>query len=198
MPKTETGPRSRHVGLIGRKVAPARYPLDADGDDREVGERHSAILRVTLPEQRLRAVELGAVGQDLGGAAQHDPAEPGPVFVIAIGDKRGGRVFRDVPQALQCPGGALRLLVDRDVEHALADHKTHRHDMRRTAFIGSRKVTDPAASEKAALLVRQHARILHEFASASQAPQVVAISLASITDEAVSEVLEARSYALAS
>ena len=36
-------------GLRG-EVPPARHALDADGDDREVGERHRAILRVARAE----------------------------------------------------------------------------------------------------------------------------------------------------
>src|ERR1700736_619868 len=153
------------LGLPGRKVAPARHPLDADGDDREVVEHHLLILRVARPEQRLRLVVFGAVGQDLGRAAQHDPAEPGPVLVPAIGDKRGDWIFDDVPQALQRADVALRLLIDRDVERALAHDKAHRNEMRCRSRIGGREMTDPAASEKTGLLLRQHAEISHDFGS---------------------------------
>src|SRR5438105_13405160 len=89
--------------LFSGKIAPARHALDADGNDRELAEFHPAILRVARPEQRLRPVVLGALRQDLGRAPQHDPAEPGPVLVIAIGDKRGDRIFDDVSEALQRP-----------------------------------------------------------------------------------------------
>src|SRR6266446_2899163 len=172
------------TGLRGRKVPPARHPLDADRDDREVVERHPLILRVARAEHGLRPVVLGAVGQDLGRAAQHDPAEPGPVLVPAIGDKSGDRVIDNISETLQCPDVALRLLIDRDVECTLADDKTYRHEMRRCPGIGRRQVTDPAAGEKPALLVRQHARTLHEFGAAGQTPRVVAISRPSQTDEA--------------
>src|SRR6266403_1321040 len=152
------------TGLLGRKVPPARHPPDADGDDREVVERHPLILRVARAEHGLRPVVLGAVGQDLGRAAQHDPAEPGPVLVPAIGDKSDNRVIDNISEALQCLDIAFRLLIDRDVECTLADDKTYRHEMRRCPGIGRRQVTDPAAGEKPALLVRQHARTLHDSA----------------------------------
>ena len=92
--------RSSHLkcmeGLRG-EVAPARHPLDADRNDRKLVELHLAILPVAGAQERLRAVMLGALRQDFGRAAQHDPAEPGPVVVIAIGDKRAAgfsRMFR--------------------------------------------------------------------------------------------------------
>ena len=50
-----------------------------------------------------------------------------------VGDKGGGRIGGDVAQPLQCPGVALGLAVDGDVERAVADGKAHRHDMRRGA-----------------------------------------------------------------
>jgi len=39
---------------------------------------------------------LGAGGEDLGGAAHHEPSEAAPVFVPAVDDKGGLRVFQDV------------------------------------------------------------------------------------------------------
>ena len=104
------------AGLLDGKVTPARRALDANGDDRKVGELHPAILGVARPEQLLRPVVFGAIGQDLGRAMQHDPAEPGPVLVPAIGNKSGHGIFSDVPQPLESPGVALGLLIDRDVE----------------------------------------------------------------------------------
>ena len=64
------------IDLFDGKVTPARHVFDANRDDREAVERHPAILGVARAEQRLRPVVLGAVGEDLGGAAPHDPPEP--------------------------------------------------------------------------------------------------------------------------
>src|SRR5215471_9779528 len=162
------------IGLLDGEVAPARYPLDAKGDDREAVELHVAVLWIARAEQRLGPVVLGALGEDLGRAAQHDPAEPGPLLVIAIANKSGDRVFDDVFEALERPRVALRLLIDRDVERALADDKAHRHEMRSTSRICGREMTDPATRQKAGLLLGQHPGLLHDFGSASQVLSSVA------------------------
>ena len=99
-------------------------------------------------------------GEDFGRAAQHDPAEPGPVLVPAIGNKCGNRIFDDVPQALQPPRIAFRLLIDRDVERTLADDKAHRDEMRGGPRVGGRQMTDPAGGQKTGLLLGQHRGIL--------------------------------------
>ena len=88
-----------------RKVAPARHALDAQRDHRQLGKLHGAILRIALAQQRLRAVMLRPIGQDLGAPAQHHPAEPRPVLVVAIGDEGDGRVLHHVAQPLQWPAG---------------------------------------------------------------------------------------------
>ena len=156
-------PECGGFSLLDIEITPARHPLDADGDDREAGELHPLILGIARPEQLLRLVVLSVDGQDLGRAAQHDPAEPGPVLVIAIGDKSSGRIFDNISEALQCPWVALWLLIDRDVERALADSKANRHEMRRSPRIGGRQMTDPAVGQKTDLVLGQHARILHDF-----------------------------------
>src|SRR5262249_19040695 len=100
--------RSSHR-LLGRKVPPARHARDANGDDREAVEFHRAVLGVALAKQGLRPVVFGAVGEDLRRTAQHDPAEPAPVFVPVIGHKSGAWVFDDVFKAPQGLRVALRL-----------------------------------------------------------------------------------------
>src|SRR5262249_11993356 len=116
--------------LVGGKLSPARHTMDTDGDDREIGEFHCAILRVPLAKKSLRAVVLGALRWVFARAAQQAPPEPRPVLVIAVGDKRRDRIFGDIAQALQCPRVSFGLLINRDVERAFADGKAHRHEMR--------------------------------------------------------------------
>src|SRR5262249_1163527 len=115
-------------------------------------------------------------GENLGRATQHHPAEPRPVFVPAIGNKRGGWIFDDVSEAFERPDVALRLLIDRDVERPVADDKTNRDEMRRGPRIGGGKMTDPATGEKTRLLLGQHSAILHDFGRASQTLHSVASS----------------------
>jgi hypothetical protein len=61
-------------------------------------------------------------------------------------------------------------LIDRDVERALVDNKTNRHEMRRSPRIGGSQMTDPATGQEAGLAFGQHAKILHELAAAGQTP----------------------------
>ena len=75
------------LNSVLRQIAPAGDAGDAQCDDRQLGQVHRAVLRVAGAQQRLGAVVLGAVLEDLGRAAQHDPAEPAPILVVAVDDE---------------------------------------------------------------------------------------------------------------
>src|SRR5262249_38265897 len=80
-------------------------------------------------------------------------AEPRPVIVVPV-DHHGDRgIFRNVAQALERHVGALRLLVDRDVERIALDREAHRHHVGRAAPIGGRAMRDLSAAEETALAV---------------------------------------------
>src|SRR2546423_6952984 len=118
------------------------------------------ILRVACPEQLLRLVMLWAAFENLGGAAQHDPAEAAPILVIVINDKRRLRIFQNVAHPLQRHVAALRLLVDRDVKRVLGHRITYRDHMRGAATVGGSEMADPALVEEPALYIGEHRAIL--------------------------------------
>ena len=65
------------------------------------GDLHGGELGIAGAEERLRVVVLRAVSEDLGLPAQHDPAESGPVLVVAVDDDGDGGVLEDVLHALE-------------------------------------------------------------------------------------------------
>src|SRR5688572_4506183 len=139
------------------EVAPARHPLDADGNDGQSRDLHDGKLLVTRLQQRLRPAVLGPVGQDLRPAAQHDPGEPPPVLVVMIEDDGRLWILEDVAQPLQGPvRGALGLAIDGDVERVVDQPEADRHDMWRRACIGSRQMADPSRVDEVTLARRQH------------------------------------------
>src|SRR5579884_3322525 len=154
---------ARSFASSDRQVAPAGHALDAQRDDRQVGEAHRAQLRVAGDDERLRAVVLFAAFENFGAPAQHDPAEPAPILVVAVHDEGCGGVFENVAHALERPIEPLRLLVDRDVEVAPVEHEAYRHDMRRPRTVGGRQAPYPAPIDKRALAIRQHRPIVRPF-----------------------------------
>src|SRR5258708_12217344 len=89
------------VGSIGRQVTPARHARDAQRDHRQMADRHRHQLGIARPEQILRPVVLGPRCQQRGWPAQHDPAEPVPVLVIAVDHDGDGGILGDIAQPLQ-------------------------------------------------------------------------------------------------
>jgi len=122
--------------------------------NRETGEVHRAVLRVACDQQGM--VVLGAGGKDLGPATQHDPAEPAPVFVPAVGDKRRLRVFQDVAQPLQRNVAPFRLFIDHDVEAFAVHDIAYRDQVRRAGLVGGREMPDPVLIEEPALTLRSY------------------------------------------
>ena len=100
--------------------------------------------------------------EDLGLTAQHDPAEPPPIFVVAVDDEPGLRVLQDVAHPFQRDVAPLRLLVDGDVERFVVRGKADRDQVRRTLRIGGGEMPDPARFEKAALTLGKHGGSLRQ------------------------------------
>src|SRR5262249_38186149 len=97
------------------------------------------------------------VAQNFSTAAQHHPAEPRPILVVAVDDHGDRGILGDVPQALERRGRpSLRLFVDGDVERALEDREADRHHMGNRAPIGGGEVRDALLRQEPALVVRQH------------------------------------------
>src|ERR1700716_2680361 len=70
------------------QVAPACRSLNANGDDGILCNLHGAELRIAGTQQRLRLLVFCAAAQDFGTPAQHDPAEPCPILIVAVDDQR--------------------------------------------------------------------------------------------------------------
>ena len=107
LPVSRSDARGSQSHFRHGQIAPTRRPFDAHSDDRVLRDLHRLELRVPGTEQRLRIVVFRPVGQDFGVSAQHDPAEQGPIFVVAIDDDGDRRILGDIPQALQRGAGML-------------------------------------------------------------------------------------------
>ena len=130
-----------------------------------------ACLHRVPAEREGGGIVPGAGFENFRGAAQHDPAEPGPILVPAIDDKRKARIFREVAHPLQRDVAALRFFVERDVDRFRRNGVADRDDVRDAAAVGGREMTDTAGLEKMALLIAEHAR---SCVAASRLPTPVA------------------------
>ena len=94
------------------------------------GDLHGLELVVAGTKHDLRLIVLHATVEDFRGSPQHDPSEPTPVFVVAIGHHRYHGVLGDILQALEHgAGSAFWFLVDRKIERVAAHRETYRHHM---------------------------------------------------------------------
>src|SRR5207237_10802743 len=112
------------------------------------------------PQPFLCPVVLVAALENLGWAAQHDPAEAAPIFVVTVYDKRSLRVFQNIAYPLQGGVAPFRFLIYRDVERVIGHRIAHRDHMRRPVAVGGREMADPAMIEKTALCTGKHCAIL--------------------------------------
>src|SRR5436309_918019 len=94
-----TGSNARFA--VARQVTPTGRPLDPDSDYRQPLDPHRAELRIARPEQHLRLIVLIAAFENFPPPAQHDPAEPRPVLVVAIDHQRDRRIFQDIAHPLE-------------------------------------------------------------------------------------------------
>jgi hypothetical protein len=100
------------------------------------------------------------LAQDFRGPMQHDPSEPGPIFVVPIDHHCNRRVLAYVSQALERGAGlAFRLFVDRDAERIATYREAHRHDMGNCVSISGSKMADPSIGQELARGTRQHAHL---------------------------------------
>ncbi len=90
------------------------------------------VLRIAHPKLVLGTVMFRTVGQDISGAAQHDPGEASPVLVPPVHRDGNDWVLLDVADSLERDVGALGLLVNGDVEGPTVKAKANRHEVRRT------------------------------------------------------------------
>ena len=104
-------------------------------------------------------VMFRTVGQNIGGATQHDPGEASPVLVPTVHRDGNGWVLLDVADSLERDVGALGLLVDGDIEGATIEVEANRHEMRRTVAASSRQVGNAYEVEEAPLRIGQHSGI---------------------------------------
>src|SRR5262245_6899878 len=152
---------------VHRQVSPACRSFDANGDDGVFCNLHRAELRVAGAQERLRVAVFRPFAQDLRVPAQHHPAEPRPILVVAVDDHRDRGVLGNVPQALERNfGTSFRLFVDGDVERALQDREADRHDVGNRAAIGGGEMRDALMPQEPPLRVRRHG-----LPSAAIAPQ---------------------------
>src|SRR5260370_18336670 len=155
--KSGTPPRGApSEGYASRsKIAPARDPLDADGDYGKLGDLHGGKLWIARPQHRLRLIVLDPDGQDLRPSVQHDPGETPPILVIVVEYDGHSGIFDDVAQPFQRPATiALRLLVDRDIEETFRQDKPDRNDVGDRVAVGGRQVTDPSSVQEVTLAIR--------------------------------------------
>src|SRR5262245_10155964 len=152
---------------LHRQVAPACRSFDANGDDGVFCNLHRAELRVAGAQERLRVAVFRPFAQDFGVPAQHHPAEPRPILVVAVDDHRDRGVLGNVPQALERNlWPSFRLFVEGDEERALQDREADRHDVGNRAAIGGGEMRDALMRQEPPLAVRHHG-----LPSAAIAPQ---------------------------
>jgi hypothetical protein len=142
--------------MSGVQGAPGQDTVDADGNDRERGEVHCPVLGVAQAELVLGAVVFVAVGQDVGPAAEHDPGEAGPVLVPSVDSDGDGGVLLDIADALEGDAGALRLLVNGDVERVVVEAEADGHQMGYGVVADGREMGDADEVEEAALGLGEH------------------------------------------
>ena len=120
--------------------------LDADSDDRIPGNLPRLEL-AEAPRSMTCASLCSSMLEDVRAPAKHDPSEPGPAVIVAIGNHRYHGVLSDILQALEHGAWpAFWFFVDRSIERAAAHRETYRHHMGDGMSIGSGKMRDPAAS----------------------------------------------------
>src|SRR6185437_8233088 len=98
-------------------------------------------------------------------SAQHHPAKPRPVLIVAINHERGRRVVHQVAQPLQWPRAhTLRLLVDCDVERTIGHREAYRDHVRIARGIRRGQPTNPLRRNECRLRRRRrHNRLAAMF-----------------------------------
>lgn len=93
--------------------------FDGEADEGAMFEVVVGVLGVAVAEGGDCGGGFGGVAgfgvEDLGGAAEEDPPEFGPVVAVLVDEERGSGVFPDVTEAADF-GGGFGFLVDGDVE----------------------------------------------------------------------------------
>src|ERR687885_2936012 len=103
--------------LTDLQRAPASGVGWRNGDDRGAFKGHGAILRVAFTKQLDGRSMAGLLGvQQRRPAANHHPAEPGPVLSVVVNYQCRFAGLLDVPHPLQSLPRLLRLVIDRCVE----------------------------------------------------------------------------------